>query len=184
MIIRYVRAGPASSEGRCYETGAFAKLDADGSKDLDREEFAALLGPLSDVCTRNQTDAAFDVFDADKSGRISLQEFQETLFEFGGSAPPIAKPSHGQDAVVSVDGAAVPEPSPKRHQQAIAEAAHFVETEVDGDTMTDAGGGVPRWFSASARAEGQFYASTRVEERPYASARAGGRFYALARAEG
>ena len=46
-----------------------------------------MMGPLSEVCTDDQCGAAFEVFDRDKSGRISLQEFQDTLFEFGGSVP-------------------------------------------------------------------------------------------------
>ncbi|KAH8048933.1 hypothetical protein JL722_12168 [Aureococcus anophagefferens] len=100
---------------------AFSRLDVDKNGAIDRDEFAALLAPLSTACTAAATSAVFDLFDADKSGTISSSEFQDALLEYGGAAPP---PPTKKPAAAA------------KHVEAIKEAAEYVE--VDGDTMTDA----------------------------------------------
>ena len=105
---------------------AFSRLDQDKNGTLDKEEFAALLGGLSQACTKSAADAVFDLFDVDKNGAISPVEFQEALLDYGGQTA--APPPSSRAAPVAK--------KPARHVEALQEAADYVA--VDGDTMTDA----------------------------------------------
>eukprot|EP00628_Pelagophyceae_sp_CCMP2097_P030331 CAMPEP_0184187218 /NCGR_PEP_ID=MMETSP0976-20121227/819_1 /TAXON_ID=483370 /ORGANISM="non described non described, Strain CCMP2097" /LENGTH=362 /DNA_ID=CAMNT_0026491521 /DNA_START=103 /DNA_END=1188 /DNA_ORIENTATION=+ len=93
---------------------AFADMDTSGSGSLSRDEFAAAF--VGHGYTRDVLGRVFDLFDVDKTGRISLQEFADSLVKYGGSCP--APPAKAHVAPLAAP--------PRPHK------------EWDGEHMTDA----------------------------------------------
>jgi len=57
----------------------FQQIDVDGSGYIDYTEFVASAMNQSDLMSGNKLDRAFDLFDNDKSGSISLKEIRDVL---------------------------------------------------------------------------------------------------------
>jgi Ca2+-binding EF-hand superfamily protein len=128
---------------------AFAQYDADGSGTIDKAEFAQVMDKFS---TYGCSDDVFDLFDADKNGVISVEEFQNALMDFGGSAPPppssrmrkdmnlthtAPKPS-GYQALHDSGGGRGGGSSPRKLRQAVADSHTYEEVMPDADSLTDA----------------------------------------------
>jgi Ca2+-binding EF-hand superfamily protein len=127
---------------------AFQHYDKDGSGFIDKKEFGEVLKGFT---TYDCSDDVFDLFDTDKNGVISSEEFQNALLDYGGSAPPptssrMRKDMHLEANAPKVSGyqslhdsgARGGGRSPRKLKQRIAEANTYEECMPDGDALTDA----------------------------------------------